>query len=218
MLTNLFEEIVLKSTIAPSSSGQGCRPLKPDTPVRIWEGLFFSFFGLIKMPVEKISIEKAKSNKLFYFVANVVVYRESDGKSLILKRSERETAHPGKYAVPGGKLEWENLDIKKPTRVNGDILDYENSIGDLLKREVFEEAGIEISDELEYINNVAFIRPDGIPVVLVKFAAKYKSGEVKLEEGSFTDYKWVNSEEAKKYDCIKGIKEEIKRTEEIFSK
>ncbi|MCX6804179.1 MAG: NUDIX domain-containing protein [Candidatus Diapherotrites archaeon] len=170
------------------------------------------------MPAEKISIEHAKENKLFYFVANVVIYRESDKRCLILKRSERETAHPKKYAVPGGKLEWNDLDIAKPTRINGDILDYENAIESLLKREVFEEAGIEIKDGLEYINNIAFIRPDGIPVVLIKFAAKYKTGEIKLEEGSFTDYAWVNSEEVKKYDYIKGIKEEIKKTEEIFHK
>ena len=60
------------------------------------------------MPASKISIENAKKDKLFYFVANVVVYRESDGRCLILKRSEREKVHPGKYAIPGGKLEWED--------------------------------------------------------------------------------------------------------------
>jgi len=30
------------------------------------------------MPAPEISIEKAKKDKLFYFVANVVVWRESD--------------------------------------------------------------------------------------------------------------------------------------------
>lgn len=56
------------------------------------------------MPAKKISIDNAKVGKLFYFVANVVVYRESDKKCLILKRDEREKVHPEKYAVPGGKL------------------------------------------------------------------------------------------------------------------
>ena len=56
------------------------------------------------MPANKISLQNAKKDKLFYFVANVVIYRENDGKCLILKRSEREKVHPGKYAVPGGKL------------------------------------------------------------------------------------------------------------------
>ena len=170
------------------------------------------------MPAKKISIDNAKKDKLFYFVANVVVYREEDGRCLIFKRHEREKAHPGKYAVPGGKLEWEDLPIEKPTRINGDILDYEDSVEKLLKREVLEEAGIEIENEFTYINSVAFIRADEIPVILVKFAAKYKSGEVIPERGGFTDYSWVNSEEVKNYDCIKGIKEEVKKTIEIFSK
>jgi|SRR5271157_853426 len=169
------------------------------------------------MPAEKISLDNAKKDKLFYFVANVVIYRESDGRCLILKRDEREKVHPGKYAVPGGKLEWKDLDLKKPTRMNGDVIDFEDSIENLLKREVFEEAGIEIGDDLRYLNNVSFVRPDEIPVVLIKFAAKYKSGEVKPEKGSFTDFKWVNGEEIEDYDCIQGINEEIKKTIEIFS-
>ena len=134
------------------------------------------------MPAEKISIDNAKKEKLFYFVANVVVYRESDARCLILKRDEREKVHPGKYAVPGGKLEWKDLDIANPTRLNGEVLDFEDGVEDLLKREVFEESGVEIEKDLVYINSVSFVRPDETPVVLVKFAAKYKCGDVKLEK------------------------------------
>src|SRR3989344_4085843 len=118
------------------------------------------------MPAEKISLDYAKKEKLFYFVANVVVYRESDKRCLILKRHEREKVHPGKYAVPGGKLEWANLDLKNPTRMNGEVFDFEDAVESLLAREVKEEAGIEILPNLKYLNSVAFIRPDGIPVVL----------------------------------------------------
>ncbi len=170
------------------------------------------------MPAEKISIDNAKKNKLFYFVANVVVYRESDKRCLILKRDEREKVHPGKYAVPGGKLEWVDLDLRNPTRFNGEVLDFEDAVEDLLKRETLEEAGVEIEGGLKYINSVAFIRPDEIPVILIKFAAKYKDGEVKPEVGGFTDYAWVNGDEVESYDCIKGIKEEVKQTINLFSK
>ncbi|MEK6760815.1 MAG: NUDIX domain-containing protein [Nanoarchaeota archaeon] len=169
------------------------------------------------MPADKISLDNAKDDKLFYFVANVVIYREEDGRCLILKRDEREKVHPGKYAVPGGKLEWNDLPIEKPTRMNGDVIDFQNAVENLLKREAFEEAGIEIEDKLHYINSVAFVRPDGIPVVLVKFAAKYKSGKVVLEKGAFTDFAWVNDLEIFDYDCIEGIEEEIRKTIEIFS-
>ncbi|MCH7598066.1 NUDIX domain-containing protein [Patescibacteria group bacterium] len=169
------------------------------------------------MPAKKISVDNAKKEKLFYFVANVVVYRERDGRCLILRRDEREKVHPGRYAVPGGKLEWADMDITKPTRINGDVLDFENAVEGLLKREVLEEAGIEIEDNFKYLNSVAFVRPDETPVVLVKFAAKYKSGDVKPEKGAFTDYVWVNSEEVGKYECIDGIEEEIIKTIQLFS-
>lgn len=169
------------------------------------------------MPAEKISVEKAKTNKLFYFVANVVVYRESDGRCLILKRHPREIVHPGKYGVIGGKLDWSDLDIAHPLRLNGDVLDYPEAVERLLAREVKEEAGIEIGKELIYINSVAFVRPDEVPVVLVKFGAKYKGGDVKLEEGAFTEYAWVSAAEAKQYPCMEGITEEIAATVEAFS-
>jgi len=170
------------------------------------------------MPAEKISLKNAKENKLFYFVANVVVYRESDGRCLILKRSEREKVHPGKWAVPGGKLEWEQFDLRKPTRVNGDVLDFESAVEELLAREVKEEAGINIEKELKYINSVAFVRPDETPAILVKFAAKYRNGEVILEKDSFSDYVWANEEEIKNYDCILGIQKEVESAISLFRK
>jgi len=169
------------------------------------------------MPADKIGIENAKKNKLFYFVANVVIYRKSDQRCLILRRNTNEIVHAGKYAVPGGKLEWEDLNLNHPTKLNGDVLDFDNAIEYLLKREAREEAGVEIKSELYYINSAAFVRPDNIPVALVKFAAEYKSGNVDLSEGSFTEYAWVNAGEVKKYDCILGIKEEIVKTIELFS-
>ncbi|HLC52642.1 MAG TPA: NUDIX hydrolase [Candidatus Nanoarchaeia archaeon] len=170
------------------------------------------------MPASKIHLTNAKQDKLFYLVANVVIYREEDGRCLILKRHSREKVHPNKYAVPGGKLEWKDLPLDNPTRLNGDVLDYEEAVENLLARESFEEAGVEIdlNSGLKYINSVAFIRPDGIPVVLVKFAAKYKCGEIKLEDGGFTDHAWVNEIEVKNFDCIKGIDSEVAQTVELF--
>jgi ADP-ribose pyrophosphatase YjhB (NUDIX family) len=169
------------------------------------------------MSAKKISTAQAKQDKLFYFVANVIIYREIDGRCLILKRSKTEKVHPEKYAQPGGKLEWQDLDINHPTRMNGEVFDFENALEDLLKRETREESNLEIEDQIQYINGVAFVRPDGIPVMLVKMAAKYKSGEVKLEKGAFTDYQWVNVEEVKNYNCIEGIAKEIKKVIELYS-
>jgi len=169
------------------------------------------------MPASEISLEKAKSDKLFYFVANAIIYRESDGRCLILKRSERETAHPGRYGVVGGKLEWKDLDLAHPSRVNGDVLDFEGAIEDLVAREAKEEAGVDIHPDLKYVGSMAFVRPDGVPVAFIKFAARYKAGDVVVEEGSFSDHAWVNAEEVKEYDCIDGIQDEVATTISLFS-
>jgi 8-oxo-dGTP pyrophosphatase MutT (NUDIX family) len=169
------------------------------------------------MKATKISLDNAKSDKLFYFVANAVVYRQSDQRCLILKRSAREIVHPGKWALPGGKLEWNDLDIAHPTRLNGDVIDFEGAVYKLLEREVIEEAGVKIGSPVYYLNDMAFIRPDGIPVVLIKFAAKYGSGKVRVEAGSFDDFAWVNASEVKNYSCIKGVHQEVGQAIKHFS-
>ena len=170
------------------------------------------------MPAKEISLDAAKKDKLFYFVANALVYREEDGRFLLLKRAETEKAHPGKWATPGGKMEWQDFDLEKPDRLNGEILDYLGSVENLIKRETREEAGIEIKDDFKFVNSNTFIRTDGIPVVLIKLAVSYKSGEVVLEEGAFDDFAWVNLEEAKKLDCVGGICEEIEKVAEMYKK
>lgn len=168
---------------------------------------------------KEISLDNAKTDKLFYFVANVVVYRESDARCLILKRSETEKVHPSKYCVLGGKLEWSDMPLHNPTRIQNGVLDYLDAVESLLAREAKEEGNVEIdTSELKYINSVSFVRPDGIPVVLVKFAAKYIGGEVVPEAGAFTDFAWVNAAEVQNYECIEGIKEEVVQTIRLFKR
>jgi 8-oxo-dGTP pyrophosphatase MutT (NUDIX family) len=168
-------------------------------------------------PAARLSLDAAKSDKLFYLVANVIVWRPADGRCLMLQRSLHETVHPGQYCFPGGKLEWADLDINKPTRVNGDVLDYEDAVEKLVAREVREEAGLTVGTDLKYINSVAYIRPDGVPSLLVKFAAPYLAGEVVLEQGSFGNFTWANAAEARALDCIMGMPEEIEKAARLFS-
>lgn len=161
---------------------------------------------------EQISITHAKEDKLFYFVVNVILFRASDHRCLIIKRSDTEKVHPGKWAVPGGKLEWKDIDVDNPESLNGVVKDYDSAIPALVAREVKEECGLDVIGELHYLMSKVFIRPDGIPVVLIKFASEVRDGDVVLEEDAFTEYAWVNSEEVASYNCIGGVPEEIQRT------
>ena len=69
----------------------------------------------------------------------------------------------------------------------------------------------------EQLGDIVFVRPDGIPVVMLQFGAEYAGGDVKPEVGAFTDFAWVNADEVKDYDCIDGIQAEVSRTIRLFS-
>lgn len=119
--------------------------------------------------------------------------------------------------MPGGKLEHQDLDLKNPTRMNGDVFDFQGAVADLLRRESKEEANIELGDNFRLLGDIVFVRPDGIPVVMLQFGAEYAGGEVKPEVGAFTEAAWVDATEVKDYDCIDGIQDEVARTIELFS-
>ncbi|MBI2405695.1 NUDIX domain-containing protein [Candidatus Microgenomates bacterium] len=163
----------------------------------------------------KISLAKAKKEKLFYFVVTGVIYHPRLKKCLILKRSRKEVAHPGLWGVIGGKLEWSDLKNNPITRKNFDILDWEDLLEKLVKREAKEECGLEVSD-LRYLDNVVYLRPDNVPTVAIKFAVKYKSGKVTLAP-EFDEYAWVDGREVKKFKCIRGIPREVRRTGTLYA-
>lgn len=168
------------------------------------------------MRAEKVSTSNAKQDKLFYVVTGATIYRPQDGRCLILKRDERETVHPGKWANVGGKLEHKDLDMSGPTSIDGDVAVFEDALVKLLMREIYEESGVKVKPELKFIGSKVFVRPDETPVVLLKFAVEYDSGEVKPEAGAFTEAAWVNAEEVGSYDCIDGVKEEVRTAIELF--
>ena len=162
----------------------------------------------------KISLDKAKSNKLFYVVTNGVIYHPRTKKCLILQRSFQEKVHPGKWGVVGGKMEWEELK-DPPTRYNGIVPDWVGLVEKSLAREAFEESGLKVADP-RYLFSIVFIRPDKVPVVLLIFAVRYKSGQVKIAP-EFEGFAWVDSTEVKKFDLIEGIADEIKQAIKIYS-
>lgn len=162
-----------------------------------------------------ISVDKAKPEKLFYFVVTGIVFRANDGRCLILQRSKKEVAHPGLWGGIGGKLEWEDLRKNKMTRQNFDIPNWEGLAEKLLAREAKEESGLTVTDP-RYLESVVFVRPDQVPVACMKFAVRMKSGQVKLPP-EFDDHAWVNAKEVKKYRTIEGIDREVAKTIALYS-
>jgi 8-oxo-dGTP pyrophosphatase MutT (NUDIX family) len=152
---------------------------------------------------------KLQSNKLHYIAITCII--EKDGKYLICKRSENEKAFPSKWCVPGGKLEAKDF-INNPKDTSSHWLYiFEKT----LKKEIREEVNLEIKD-IDYISNLAFVRPNGYSTIIISMYAKYDFGNVKLCEEELTDYAWVNLEEAKQYDLIENIYEQLEIAKKKF--
>jgi len=94
------------------------------------------------------------------YIVNVEGAVVKDGQYLMVVRGEQEYA-PGGLNFPGGKVEGvTNLD---------DVLE------ETLRREIAEEVGLEIHDEMAYVRSSAFVA-EGDPVVDVVFLCRYKAG------------------------------------------
>lgn len=150
-------------------------------------------------------------DKELHRIAITTVVYNSEGKYLITKRSEKKKAFPGKWHVPGGGLDTDDYVNSEPTT---DDHQWYNTVEKTLRRELKEEVNIEVGKP-EYLLDITFIRPDGIPVLVLSYFAEYLSGDIALDEDT-VDFAWVTPEEAKGYDLIKGIDEEIAMADKIL--
>jgi ADP-ribose pyrophosphatase YjhB (NUDIX family) len=148
------------------------------------------------------------NKKAHYVVLTAIIIK--DGKYLIAKRSGNELVSPCKWTVPGGKLETADyVNRKKDTSMH-----WYNVFESLVEREVREETSLEIKN-LRYLTSLSFIRPDGMPTVVASFFADYAGGSVILSD-ELTDHAWVTLEEAREYDLIEGIHEELEMLDKLL--
>jgi 8-oxo-dGTP pyrophosphatase MutT (NUDIX family) len=140
---------------------------------------------------------------LMHYAVVTGILLNSNGKFLITKRADWEKAFPGRWVVPGGKLEVLDYALReKDTPYH-----WYNVFEGLLKREILEEVGLEI-ENIDYITSMVYIRPDKIPCIIISLYAYAKSENVKLCN-ALTDYAWVDLDEAKNYDLVEGIYDEL---------
>ncbi len=146
-------------------------------------------------------------NQVLHEIAITAIIRK-DGKYLITRRAATKKRFPGMWTVPGGKLETSDyLDLPKDTEHY-----WYNVLEQVLKREVMEEVGLEI-ENIEYVTSLATVHADGAPSLVISCLADYKSGEVTLQEEETDQFAWVTTQEAKDYELIDGILDELKMTD-----
>ena len=132
-----------------------------------------------------------------------------NGKYLITRRSPTKKRFGGMWTVPGGKLETSDyVNLPKDTK------DYwYNVLEQVLRREVKEEVGLTIKN-IEYVTSLATIHADGAPSLVISCMADWESGEIVLQENETDKFVWVSLEEAKGYELIGGIYEELQMVDE----
>ncbi len=140
-------------------------------------------------------------NKAHYVSVTGIIINE--GKHLIVKRADWEKAFPGRWIVPGGKLEVLDYALREKDTPHH----WYNVIEDTLRKEIAEETGLNI-EKIGYITSMVYIRPDNIPCLIISLFAYSKDKNVKLCK-ALTEYAWVTLEESKDYDLIEGTYEEL---------
>jgi 8-oxo-dGTP pyrophosphatase MutT (NUDIX family) len=145
---------------------------------------------------------ETKSQFLHEVVITAIIIK--DGKYLITKRVATKKRFPNMWTVPGGKLETSDyVNLPKDTK------DYwYNVLEQVLRREVKEEVGLGIKN-IEYVTSLATIHADGAPSLVISCMADWESGEVTLQESETDQYEWVSLEEAKSYELLDGIYDEL---------
>jgi 8-oxo-dGTP pyrophosphatase MutT (NUDIX family) len=136
-------------------------------------------------------------NKELHRIATTCIIYNAEGKYLLTKRSPNKKVHPNRWTVPGGGLSTDDYIDRPQTHGNAG---WRSVVEQALRREVREEVGVEIGDPC-YLLDLTFVRPDGIPVLVLSYYAPYVSGEVVLDEDA-VEYRWVTLAEAKSLDSI----------------
>jgi 8-oxo-dGTP diphosphatase len=147
-------------------------------------------------------------NKAHYIAVTGIIVK--DGKFLITKRAPAEKAFPNKWTVPGGKIEVNEY----RSRPKDTSAHWYNVLEQALRREIKEETSLSVKN-IRYLTSLAFERPDNIPVVVISLYADPVEGEIKLSK-ELTEYKWVTLEEARDYELIEGIYEELEMLDKVL--
>lgn len=102
-------------------------------------------------------------------------------KWLMIERSKKESHASETLAMVGGTLETDT--------------DIQNVLEETLKREVMEEVGIEIENEMHYVESKTFTSDNNQKVLDVVFLCRYKSGEAAVRSDEVSAVFWLTTKE-----------------------
>lgn len=121
--------------------------------------------------------------------AKAVIVNEA-GEALVIRRSERSSVDPGRWDLPGGKM------------------DDRERLVDALVREVREETGLVIKPEDAEPYHVSHFVKEPFWVTCVTFACPAFTGEVALSH-EHTEHRWVVPGEHSGLPYARAIEEQL---------
>ncbi|MDI2586675.1 NUDIX domain-containing protein [Psychrobacillus sp. NEAU-3TGS] len=97
------------------------------------------------------------------FLINVEAAVFKEDKWLLIRRSTKEAHAGGELSLVGGTVEREGDSTAILERT--------------LRRELFEEVGVEVKDPIQYVRNTSFVLENGKEVVDIVFLCEFEKGE-----------------------------------------
>ncbi|EQB88859.1 NADH pyrophosphatase NudC (nudix superfamily) [Clostridium punense] len=137
------------------------------------------------------------------YIVNVEAAIYEDDKWLIIKRSEEEEHSPGLLSMVGGKVEIKTSEA--------------NVLEETLKREIMEEVGIQVTNEMHYLESKSFISDKGQVIIDIVFLCKYETGEAKCKSiHEVSEIYWMPSRDILENKSAPiWLKESIKKAEKL---
>ncbi|RXJ04354.1 NUDIX domain-containing protein [Anaerobacillus alkaliphilus] len=138
------------------------------------------------------------------FIVNVEAAIYRDGKWLLIRRSEKEEHEGGSLALVGGKCELEGFST--------DILER------TLQREVSEEVGVEVTNDVRYVNSSSFVTDAGLHVIDIVFLCQHTKGEPYAKSSDEVDEViWMTTAEILNHaDLPSYLKENVKQADKLL--
>lgn len=136
--------------------------------------------------LEKLEKYEAEGVYPFFVIVNAVIFKED--KVLIARRASHDAHAPGKWCIPGGKLE-----------VGADQVF--NAVQSTLAREVMEEVGVEVSSDYRLVANNTFKMSDGRRMIALVFTCDWVAGEAESKDLNEVDkVAWITADELGSYE------------------
>lgn len=140
------------------------------------------------------------------FIVNVEAAVFKEDKWLIIERSMQEEHGGGLLSLVGGTVENEG--------------NSKNLLERTLKRELFEEVGVKVKDQLEFVRNTSFRLENGSEVIDIVFLTEFDQGEPFAKSPDEVDaVYWMTTDEIINHpNAPIWLKESIKESETFRKK